>query len=159
MGKTNAKGEIGEAMILADLQRQGHGIAIPFGHDLPFDLIVVRKENGALEKVQCKYTTSNGKVVFAKVTSTSAWVQHRYTRDEVDWIAVYDATTDQCFYLPSSEWDGQGYVNLRLTSTANGQSKGIRFARDFKTLVGDPRIHGSCGSASPLPLRLDFPPE
>jgi hypothetical protein len=45
MGKTNAKGEIGEAMILADLQRQGHGIAIPFGHDLPFDLIVVRKEN------------------------------------------------------------------------------------------------------------------
>ena len=47
MGKTNAKGEIGEAMILADLQRQGHGIAIPFGHDLPFDLIVVRKEDGA----------------------------------------------------------------------------------------------------------------
>jgi hypothetical protein len=66
MGKTNAKGEIGEAMILADLQRQGHGIAIPFGHDLPFDLIVVRKEDGALEKVQCKYTTSNGRVVFAK---------------------------------------------------------------------------------------------
>ena len=44
MGKTNAKGEVGEAMILADLQRQGHGIAIPLGHDLPFDLIVVRKE-------------------------------------------------------------------------------------------------------------------
>ncbi len=107
MGKTNAKGEIGEAMILADLQRQGHGIAIPFGHDLPFDLIVVRKEDGALEKVQCKYTTSNGRVIFAKVTSTSAWVHHRYTRDEVDWIAVYDATTDQCFYLPSSPWDGQ----------------------------------------------------
>ena len=66
MGQTNAKGEIGEAMILADLQRQGHGIAIPFGHDLPFDLIVVRKENGALEKVQCKYTTSNGRVVVAE---------------------------------------------------------------------------------------------
>jgi hypothetical protein len=44
MGKTNAKGEIGEAMILADLQRQGHGIAIPFGHDLPFDLIVVARK-------------------------------------------------------------------------------------------------------------------
>ncbi len=33
MGKTTAKGEIGEAMILADLKRQGHGVAIPFGHD------------------------------------------------------------------------------------------------------------------------------
>ncbi|MGH3666729.1 MAG: group I intron-associated PD-(D/E)XK endonuclease, partial [Acidimicrobiia bacterium] len=108
MGKTNAKGEIGEAMILADLQRQGHGIAIPFGHDLPFDLIVVRKEDGALE------------VIFAKVTSTSAWVHHRYIRDEVDWIAVYDATTDECFYLPSSLWDGQGTLNLRLAPTANG---------------------------------------
>ncbi len=50
MGKTTAKGEIGEAMILADLQRQGHTVAIPFGHDLPFDLIVIRKENGALER-------------------------------------------------------------------------------------------------------------
>ena len=26
MGKTTAKGELGEAMILADLQRQGHGV-------------------------------------------------------------------------------------------------------------------------------------
>ncbi len=50
MGQTNAKGELGEAMILADLRRQGHGVAIPWGHDLPFDLIVVRKENGALER-------------------------------------------------------------------------------------------------------------
>ncbi len=55
MGITTAKGEIGEAIILADLQRQGHGVAIPFGHDLPYDLIVVRKEDGALERVQCKY--------------------------------------------------------------------------------------------------------
>jgi hypothetical protein len=92
-------------MILADFQRQGHGIAIPFGHDLPLDLIVVRKEDGSLEKVQCKYSTSNGRGIFAKVTSTSAWVHHRYTRDEVDWIAVYDATTE-CFYLPSAVWDG-----------------------------------------------------
>ena len=83
MGKTNAKGEIGEAMILADLQRQGHGIAIPFGHDLPFDLIVVRKEDGALEKVQCKYTTSDGRVVVAKVLSTSAWVNHGTPRKKL----------------------------------------------------------------------------
>jgi PD-(D/E)XK endonuclease len=159
MGQTNAKGEIGEAMILADLQRQDHGIAIPFGHDLPFDLIVVRKEDGALEKVQCKYTTSNGRVIFAKVTSTSAWVHHRYTSEEVDWIAVYDATTDQCFYLPSAEWDGQAALNLRLVPTANGQSKGIRFARDFQRLIGDPRIHRSSGSAPLLPLPLSLPPE
>jgi hypothetical protein len=68
MGITTAKGEIGEAIILADLQRQGHGVAIPFGHDLPYDLIVVRKEDGRLDRVQCKYTTSDGRVVIAKLT-------------------------------------------------------------------------------------------
>ena len=159
MGQTNAKGEIGEAMILADLQRQGHGIAIPFGHDLPFDLIVVRKEDGALEKVQCKYTTSNGRVIRAKIRSCSAWVNHRYTSEEVDWIAVYDSTSDRCFYLPSSEWDGQTELNLRLDPTLNGQMKGIRFADDFVLLVGDPQTARSSGPALPLPLPLDLSPE
>jgi hypothetical protein len=155
MGITTAKGELGEAIILADLQRQGHGVAIPFGHDLPYDLIVVRKEDGALERVQCKYTTSNGRVVIAKVTSSSAWVSHRYTRDEVDWIAVYDATTDQCMYIPSGVWNGQICVNLRLAPTANGQLKGIRFAEHFRSLVGDPQAQPVSGSTGTVPLPLE----
>jgi hypothetical protein len=159
MGKTNAKGKIGEAMILADLQRQGHGIAIPFGHDLPFDLIVVRKEDGALEKVQCKYTTSDGRVVIARIVSHSAWVRHRYTKDEVDWIAVFDATTDQCFYIPASVWDGQVAVNLRLIPSLNGRAKGIRVDSNFRTLTGNPHAVDTPGSAKPVPLSLDLPPE
>jgi hypothetical protein len=159
MGQTTAKGEIGEAMIMADLHRQGHGVAVPWGHDLPFDLIVVRKETGALEKVQCKYTTSDGRVVLAKVTSSSAWVSHRYTKDEVDWIAVYDATTEQCFYLPSREWDGHILVNLRLVPTANGQTKGVRFARDFVRLSGHPQSPEPSGSTHPPPLPFEFLPE
>lgn len=59
--KTTQKGEIGEAMIIADLIRQGHDVAIPFGHNQPFDLIVIRKENGRLERVQVKYATSDGR--------------------------------------------------------------------------------------------------
>ncbi len=159
MGKTNAKGEIGEAIILADLQRQGHGIAIPFGHDLPFDLIVVRKENGALEKVQCKYTTSNGRVVVARIMSNSAWVTHRYTKEEVDWIAVYDSTSDRCFYLPSVIWDGQVAVSLRLTPTINGQAKGIRFAKDFTRLIGLPFANPPPRPGDTVPLPLGVPPE
>jgi hypothetical protein len=151
MGKTNAKGEIGEAMILADLQRQGHGVAIPFGHDLPFDLIVVRKEDGALEK--------DGRVVVARIVSHSAWVRHLYTKDEVDWIAVFDATTDQCFYIPAAVWDGQVAVNLRLVPTINGQAKGIRFASSFRTLIGSPHAADTPGSVKPVPLPLHFPPE
>jgi len=155
MGVTTAKGEIGEAIILADLQRQGHGVAIPFGHDLPYDLIVVRKEDGALERVQCKYTTSNGRVIAVRVESNSAWVHYRYTAAVVDWIAVYDATEDICLYLPASEWDGRCRVNLRLVPTANGQLKGIRFAAGYRELKGDPHdpLSGSI-NGPPLPLQL-----
>jgi hypothetical protein len=43
MGKTTATSELGEAMILADLQRQGHGVADPVpgstdGLPLPLDI-------------------------------------------------------------------------------------------------------------------------
>ena len=159
MGITTAKGEIGEAIILVDLQRQGHAVAIPFGHDLPYDLIVVRKEDGRLERVQCKYTTSNGRVVVARVMSNSAWVTHRYTKDEVDWIATYDATTDQCFYLPSAVWHGQMAVSLRLVPTINGQRKGIRFASNFRRLSGDLGARSLSGSMGTSPLPLEVLPE
>ncbi|MGD2060036.1 MAG: group I intron-associated PD-(D/E)XK endonuclease [Acidimicrobiia bacterium] len=99
---TTEKGEIGEAMVIADLMRQGHDIAIPFGHNQPYDLIVIRKEDGRLEKVQVKYTTSDGRVVIVRVESSSAWVRHRYTPEEIDWVAAFESTTGQCFYLPPS---------------------------------------------------------
>jgi hypothetical protein len=126
---------------------------------LPFDLIVVRKEDGALEKVQCKYTTSDGRVVIARIVSHSAWVRHRYTKDEVDCIAVFDATTDQCFYIPAAVWDGQVAVNLRLIPSLNGRAKGIRVDSNFRTLTGNPHAVDTPGSAKPVPLSLDLPPE
>lgn len=155
---TTEKGEIGEAMVIADLIRQGHDIAIPFGHNLRFDLIVVRKENGNLEKVQVKYRTSNGITFRATVRSASAWVRHRYTSDEVDWLAVYEAITSQCIYLPASVWDGHEELTLRLEPTRNGQKKGIRWAAEFSELTGSPtEMPGGSTVRSPLPF--DVPPE
>lgn len=155
---TTEKGEIGEAMVIADLIRQGHDIAIPVGHNLPFDLIVVRKENGNLEKVQVKYRTSNGIAFRASVRSASAWVQHRYTADEVDWIAIYEATTNQCFYLPSSVWDGHQELTLRMKPTRNGQQKGTRWASDFTELTGCP-MEMPGGSTTESHLPFDRSPE
>lgn len=137
--KTTEKGEIGEAMVIADLIRQGHDVAIPFGHNQPYDLIVIRKEDGRLEKVQVKYTTSDGFVMRAVIRSSSAWVQHRYTPEEVDWIAIFEATTESCFYIPAHVWAGHHQLALRLKPTLNGQKKGIRWASDYLALAGDPQ--------------------
>jgi hypothetical protein len=138
MGETNQKGELGEARVLADLMQQGHRVAIPFGHDVPFDLVVIRRETGNLERVQVKYTTSDRRSVRAVIRSSSAWVSRPYGPDEVDWIAVYDSTTDRCYYLPAREWQGRQDLTLRLAEPLNGQSSGIRWARDFRQLTGDP---------------------
>jgi hypothetical protein len=132
--KTTQKGEIGEAMVIADLIRQGHDVAIPFGHNQPFDRIVIRKENGRLEKIQVKYATSDGRVIVTRVESSSAWVRHKYTVDEVDWLAIYEPTTGQCFYLPPEVWGDRCRVNLRLTPPLNGQKKGIRYAHQYAEL-------------------------
>jgi hypothetical protein len=131
VGVTSQKGEIGEAMVLADLRRQGYGVAIPFGHDLPFDLVLIRRDPPALERVQCKYTESDGTAIDVRCGSSSSWVRHTYSASEVDWIAVYDATTDCCYYLHSSTWSGLARPRLRIVAAANGQQKGIRLARHF----------------------------
>ena len=154
MGITTIKGEIGEAMVIADLRKRGFGVAIPFGHDVPFDVILYRKETGMLERVQVKYTESDGKVIRVKCRSASDWVSYRYTAEMIDWIAVYDATTDRCYYVHSSEFDGMWSLNLRLQPPANNQKRFIRWADDYL----EPQPDRNRAPAYPrLPFRV--PPE
>src|SRR3954452_4710456 len=157
MGITNQKGESGEAMILADLQRKGYGVAIPFGHDLPFDLILIRKTIGALERVQCKYTESDGRTLDVRCTSNSSWVRHSYAAAEVDWIAVYDATTNRFYYLHSSTWAGLTRPKLRLAASTNGQQKGIRPAEGY--LHPELPEEAGNGRTEALAMLFDPPPE
>lgn len=45
--KANGKGEIGEAMVIADLMRQGHDIAIPFGHNQDYAILKGDPQGGS----------------------------------------------------------------------------------------------------------------
>lgn len=57
----------------------------------------------------------------------------RYTPEMIDWIAVYDRTTDRCYYLSSSELGltGRSDLTLRFTPARNGQHIGIRPASEY----------------------------
>ena len=59
MATTKTKGDLAELMVATDLVRKGYKIAIPYGEDWDFDLIVCRDER--LERVQVKYTQSDGR--------------------------------------------------------------------------------------------------
>ncbi len=45
MAETKRKGDLGEIMIMADILRRGYKVAIPFGEDWRFDLIVLRSKS------------------------------------------------------------------------------------------------------------------
>jgi PD-(D/E)XK endonuclease len=117
-------------MIAADLIRRGYKIAIPYGEDWDFDLIVCRDER--LERVQCKYTRSNGEFIVLRARSQSLTngrvrAVKLYTASMIEWLAVYDATSDRCYYVPASELgDGMNTMHLRLVAARNNQSRRVR---------------------------------
>lgn len=137
MAPLKKKGDLAELKIATDLLERGYGVAIPFGEDCDFDLVAYRDEE--LYRVQVKHLTSDGQVLAVKCTShslTNGRVRQtkRYTARTIDWLAVWDATTRRCFYIPAIELgDGRSSIHLRLTRCRNNQHTRVRFARDYET--------------------------
>ena len=121
-----------EHKVAADLSARGLGVAWPTGHGHPFDLILVRQDS-SLERVQVKHTRSNGRILKIRCDSRSEWVQYSYRPGMVEWIAVWDETTDACFYLPIQEANDHE-VTLRLAEPLNRQQLGIRWAADYRSI-------------------------
>jgi len=61
-------------------------------------------------------------------TNTKGTVNHSYTSDEIDYFAtIYD---NECYVIPVTECGCRGQ-RLRLKPTKNGQTVGIKFAKDY----------------------------
>ena len=96
--------------------------------------------DGQLERVQVKHADSKGRLIRVQCYSsslTNGKVKHRkpYTRNMVDWIAVYDPATNRCYYVSSDEFAGGRYeLSLRIAATRNAQRKGVRFAENYLEL-------------------------
>jgi hypothetical protein len=91
------KGDLAEMMVAADLIARGCQISIPFGEDSNYDLIA--DYQGRLHRVQVKFTASDGQVILIccrshSLTKGKIRTTKRYTASMVDWIAVYDSTSD-----------------------------------------------------------------
>jgi len=128
---SKTKGDLGEAIIMADAAKRGYKVAIPIGDDWDYDLIVLR--NGKLERVQCKYVESkDGRLeIPCRSTSTGGRVK-KYTKQMIDWLAVYDKITNKCYYISANLLGaGRALFTLRLTETKNSQKKKVSMAKDF----------------------------
>ena len=69
MASLKTKGDLAELKVAAELVKRGYRIAIPFGEDVDFDLILIRDQ--CLERVQVKYTQSDGAIVVVRCRSSS----------------------------------------------------------------------------------------
>jgi hypothetical protein len=136
MASLKKKGDLAELRVAADLIARGCRLSFPFGEDHSYDLVA--DYEGRLHRVQVKYARSDGSVVKVKCFSHSLTAGRiratkHYTAKMVDWIAVYDLTTDCCYYVPA--WmlgtEGRSQLMLRLTPARNGQSHRIRRAEDY----------------------------
>ena len=138
MAPLKAKGDLAELMVAADLLRRGYKIALPYGEDWDYDLILCR--GAAFERVQVKHATSDWRVVPVRCRSfslTNGKVREtkKYTAATIDWLAVYDATTGDCFYVPAAALgDGRSILSLRLEPTLSGRREGIRWAADYREI-------------------------
>jgi hypothetical protein len=138
MALLKQKGDLAELMVAADLRSKGYKVALPYGEDWDYDLIIER--DGRLERVQVKHACSDGRVITVKARSQSLTggrvmsIKH-YTDDIIDWLAVYDVTTTRCYYVPAEELgEGMNTVTLRLVPTRNQQRRRTRRASDYLTL-------------------------
>jgi hypothetical protein len=130
-----AKGDLAELMVAADLRRRGLKIAIPFGEDCDFDLILIKGND--LKRVQVKYVASDGSVIRVKcfshsLTNGKVRKTKRYTARSIDLLAVFDASSSRCFYIPATELgEGRSVLHLRLKPALNRQRVGTRLAEDY----------------------------
>lgn len=128
-------GDLAELKVACDLRERGCAISIPFGEDCDYDLIA--DYEGVLHRVQVKFTRSDGERVAIRcgshsLTNGKVRKTKRYTAAMVDWIVAYDASTERCYYCPSTELGtGRAILHLRLTPARNGQRLRVRNALDY----------------------------
>ncbi len=127
---TKAKGELSEGIILAALLKLGHSVAVPFGNNQRYDLIL--DEGGTLLRVQAKTGRMYQGCVVFNACSTNPYTGKKtgYT-GQVDLFLVYCPATDKVYRVPV-EVCGTTEVRLRVDPLTRGARPGVRWAADFE---------------------------
>ena len=124
-----------EASLISKFIELGADVYPAFGENTRSDMIV---DNGdELIRVQAKTGRyKDGKVVF----NTEGWWSNTnsnnkttYDKDCIDMFAVYcpDLNGGVGYYCVDVEEAPKGDMGIRIEPTENGQTKGIRWAKDY----------------------------
>lgn len=126
------KGNVGEAKCLAKMIELGISVAIPFGDNDRYDLIIDYK---GLKKIQVKYSSqqdSPGSVIFKTSSSTNHTTNKHYStyENDIDGFLLYNSITDEVYYLPIETIGNKKTITIRMEPAKNNQTKNCIMAQD-----------------------------
>lgn len=132
---TKNKGDLGVLKAQVALCEAGYLPLLPQSEHSEFDLVGYK--DGKFKRIQVKYRAKDntGKL---SVRFASSWADKNGShtvpvdKSEIDLYCVYCPDTDECYWLDPKKFDK--CVTLRVTPSANGQSKGIHEASDYTKL-------------------------
>lgn len=121
-------GETAEAAVLAALVRLGKDVWLPFRASSRIDLLFL--DDKGTHRVQCKAGARYGDIVSFMTCSNTNNLPKNYA-GQIDFFGVYCASVGEVYLVPVDDVPvTRG--SLRLAPTRNGQSKGVRWAADYR---------------------------
>lgn len=128
---TLLKGRITELKCELWFLEHGYLVSIP---DVPYQYDFLVDVNGKILKIQvktaCKESDNSGfKIKVCSIThNNNGYIRRNYSQNSVDYFMTY--CEGEYYLIPFSEC-GVKEKKLRLVLPANGQCKGISFAKDY----------------------------
>ena len=128
---TKDKGNITELKVMTRLAELGHTVSVPFGENARYDLIW--DDDGQLKRVQCKTgRLRNGVIRFNTCSRDKRdFLKKKSYDNEVECFGVYCGDNDTVYVVPVDDApSAEG--TLRVLAAKNGQSSGVRMAKDYE---------------------------
>jgi hypothetical protein len=107
---TNQKGAIAETRITAAAVELGIEVYRPVAEGGRYDMILAVGDR--LLRTQCKWARRRGDVLVIGIRTSRytprGYIRTTYSAQEVDGIAAWCADTQECYFIPIADVDGQG---------------------------------------------------
>jgi hypothetical protein len=124
-------GDRSVSMVVAAFLKLGVPVLTPFGDNQRYDIAIDRA--GTFYRVQCKTARmKDGALVFDTCSSYyHRGGKKRDYRGQIEFFGVFSPDTERVYLVPVDAVGTTG-ASLRVEPSTNGQTKGIRWAKDFE---------------------------
>lgn len=126
-------GNITEVQVMLGFLQLGYNVLTPYGDCERYDFVA--DVNGKFVKIQVKSSkVSDDGTKFSFNTASTHYsdgkcVHHAYSKEDIDYFAtVYN---NQIYLIPVEECSSR-LQSLRLIATKNGQTRGVKWAKDYR---------------------------